>query len=307
MASQSPSYPHIPLEKALARARQWFDADRTNVIHRESAAGHVGYTSMSGAADKMLGTLAQYGLVESAGKGQVRITPLGLDIFAPDGDDGLKDALWRSGNSPKIFGMINDHFESTPSESALKNWLIRESFQDRAILPIMKSYFRTMEYLEREEAGDSGSPSNEDHANHDEPENEKVFGNARVGDLIQWEVDGVFKLPEPAVVRHVTPFADWVFIVGSETGIPMSEVIVQPQPNKPIQQPPILPIDRTAGSPPGIILEEPSSASNYMKITMDDDVLQIRCDNLDADGLRELRKKLEKYSEILELDFRSDD
>jgi len=295
MANQSPSYVHIPIEKALVRAKQWFDADRTNVIDRASAANHIGYSSLSGAADKMLGTLAQYGLAKSAGKGQVCMTPLAMDVFVPDSEDGRRAALWEAGNSPPVFKMINDHFESPPSESSLRNWLIRANFQDRAILPIMKSYFRTMDYLEREKAIVSGGPSAAENAKEQEPEATEVPGGANIGDSIQWERDGIFQLESPLRVRHVSSDGAWVFVEGSETGIPMQETIVRARTDlapPAFVPPPVLPLEPKKAT---------STAQNQFNIVQAKGLLQIDAENVTASGLRALRKKLEIYQTLMDL------
>lgn len=229
MAKHSPSYPHLSLEKALERASKIFEEDRVNTIDRATAAKHVGYNSKSGASDKMLGTLAHYGLLESAGKGQTKLTALALDIFAPENDISKKVALHKAGTSPTLFAMIGESFETMPSQEALKNWMIRKDFIDSAIIPASKAYFRTMEYLERQEAIESGGPSTDESANVDEPDdNVVVYGGAQLGDLIQREVDGILKLSTPTRVRQVTDDGEWVFVEGSETGIPMQETIVIP-------------------------------------------------------------------------------
>mgnify|MGYP000291459020 CR=1 FL=1 len=245
MPKHSPSYPHVPLEKALERARKIFEEDRTNVIDRETAAKHVGYSSISGASDKMLATLANYGLLEPSGKGQVRLTALALDIFAPENESSKKKALYLAGTSPSLFALIDESFEVTPSMGALKNWMIRRDFVDSAITPASKSYFRTMEYLERQEAIESGGPSSGESAKLDEPDDSNVvYGGATVGTLVQWEQDGALQLSAPTRVRQVTPDGEWVFVDGSETGIPMSQTIVE----------------KTATAPPAPVIAPPTLA-----------------------------------------------
>lgn len=230
MSKQSPGYPHLPVNKAVEKAQRIFQQDRTNVIDRESAAVHLEYSGLNGAAEKMLATLAHYGLLESAGKGQTKITSLGLDIFAPENETSKKEALYTCGKTPDVFQMIENHFDSRPSEGALKNWLIREGFQDRAIQPLSKSYFRTLDFLKQEGAIESGGPSSGESTNLGEPDsNDAVFGGAVVGNLIQWERDGMLQLSSPMRVRHVTPDGEWLFVDGSETGIPMSQAIVEQQ------------------------------------------------------------------------------
>jgi hypothetical protein len=54
-----------------------------------------------------------------------------------------------------------------------------------------------------------------------------TYGGARIGDLIQWESDGVLRLERPLRVRLVTEDDNWVAVEDSETGIPMDQVIVE--------------------------------------------------------------------------------
>ena len=80
----------------------------------------------------------------------------------------------------------------------------------------------------------------EEHSeNANNPETKKV----EIGDLIQWEAAGVLKLPAPRRVRDIKEHEGlmWVFIEESQTGIPMSEVIVVEKGAKSII-PPTLPI-----------------------------------------------------------------
>ena len=152
----SPQYPNFPLEKALQLARQIFEKDRKNPIDRDVAAQHIGYSGPSGAADKALATLAHYGLVERAGKGQLRVTQTLVDILYPDTEQDKREALRTAGLAPTIFQEIRERFtDGTPSEAALRGWLVRESFLDRAILPVTKAYLGTLALLEQSNAFES--------------------------------------------------------------------------------------------------------------------------------------------------------
>lgn len=150
---RSPAYPNFPLEKALGMISDIFEADRRNAIDRETAAKHVGYSGLSGAADKALATLKHYNLLERSGTGQIKVTQVAMDILHPDSDEDKKLALLTAGMGPDIFNEIRERFPSAPpSESALMSWLVRENFQNRAIKPIVKSYTETYAYLKREGA-----------------------------------------------------------------------------------------------------------------------------------------------------------
>ena len=228
--AQSPGYPNYALSKALDQVKLIIAKDRRNVIGREVAARHIGYSSLSGASEKALATLAHYDLLERSGKGQTAVTQTAMDIVHPKSEEDRRRALLKAAHSPSVFKSINDAFPHAPSDGALENWLVRENFLNRAIKPVTKAYMGTQRYLEQEKVFESGGPSSENSANLDEPDgNGVVYGGANVGNLIQWEIDGVLQLPTPARVRHVTEDGDWLFIDGSETGIPMTQAIVEQQ------------------------------------------------------------------------------
>jgi hypothetical protein len=160
---QSPGFPNMSLSKAIYRVRLIHDKDRRNPIDREVAAKHMGFSSLSGASDKALGSLAHYGLLEKAGKGQTRVSDLAVDILLPDSPDAYKKALWQAAYSPAVFSEIRTRFaDGLPSPEALKSWLIRENFVDSAINPVITAYLETCRFLEQEGAVESGGPSSED-------------------------------------------------------------------------------------------------------------------------------------------------
>src|SRR5690242_11599744 len=100
---KSPSYPNFSLKKAVEYADQIFTADRRNPIDRLVAIKHMGYTSKSGASDKAIGTMMQYGLLEKAAKGEVRISQVAVDILHPDKPADRTAALYRAGLAPALF------------------------------------------------------------------------------------------------------------------------------------------------------------------------------------------------------------
>ncbi len=82
-----------------------------------------------------------------------------------------------------------------------------------------------------------------------------TYGGTVVGDLIQWEADGVLRLEKPTRVRAVQEHdgKQWVFVDGSESGIPMEQVIVEQKgggvPAKGTVQPPKLSLPDDAPAP----------------------------------------------------------
>lgn len=256
MSRQSPGYPNFPLPKAVDLVRKIFAEDRRNSIDREVAAQHLGYSGLSGASDKALGSLGHYGLIEKSGKGQIRVSQIAVDILHPESPEGRRQALNLAAFNPTIFGEIRAHFsDGPPSEGALKSWLMREEFLDRAISPVTKAYLETCSYLKQEKAIEKSGPPSGEGANLEELEDDhgddgSTFGGAKVGDLVQWESNGQLQFNTPLRVRWVSDDAQWLAVEGSDTGIPMQEVIVEGNggPTPPIM-PPVPPAGSTFAPP----------------------------------------------------------
>jgi hypothetical protein len=242
------------LPKAISRIKAIHAADRRNPIDREVAAKHMGYNGLSGASDKTLSSLAHYELLEKAGKGQTRVTQLAVDILHPESKKAYRQAILQAAFSPSIFQDIQAKFsDGQPSENALQSWLTRENFLDRAIGPVADAYLETCRFLEQEGAFESGSPSlrdEEESSSLDPSEKDRrKFGGASVGDLIQWESGGALQFESPKRVRFVSDDGNWAGVEGSQTGIPMSEVIVE---QKAATKAPFIPLERpTAALSPG--------------------------------------------------------
>jgi hypothetical protein len=56
---------------------------------------------------------------------------------------------------------------------------------------------------------------------------ENRFGGAKPGDFVMWESGGSLQFIVPQRVRSVSDDGEWVFVDGSTTGIPMSQVTVE--------------------------------------------------------------------------------
>lgn len=247
---RSPSYPSYSLEDAIENVGKVFEKDRTNPVDREVVANHLGYSGLNGAADKALGTLMQYRLLEKVAKGEVRVSQLAVDIMYPDRPEQKRNALLECAYAPALFTVLRDRFSGgVPSSSALKSYLLREGYNDRAIGPIITAYSKTSALLERENASESGGRTRPEEAESLLPDDEGVtYGGATVGDFVQWESNGALQFSTPLRVRFISEDGAWVAVEGSETGIPMDEVIVEtpaPAVNSQAPQPaPTFPMER---------------------------------------------------------------
>lgn len=229
---RSPSYPNLPLREAVVAVGKIEAQYRTSSVDREAGAKLIGFSALSGPANQALAALASYGLVERAGKGEMRVTERARSILHPDNPDERIRALRTAALEPQLYRELRERFSDVPvpPEEGVINYLNRQGFNPTAVGPAAKAFLRTMSYMEELGANEShGTRSAPGQQSEPPPGNnvEVVYGGAAVGDLIQWESDGVLRLERPLPVRLVTADGKWVAVEGSETGIPMEQVIVE--------------------------------------------------------------------------------
>ncbi len=166
--SRSPGYPNFGLQEAISRISKVFQADRRNQLDREIVAKHIGYSGISGAADKALATLNHYGLLERVSKGEVRVSQLAVDILHPESPDKRKTALREAADNPQLFALLRERFpDGKFSEDALRSYLVRSGYQNAAVEPAIKAYIATSQFLELERACESDGPPVDDRQESD--------------------------------------------------------------------------------------------------------------------------------------------
>lgn len=143
---RSPNYPAIPLEQAIVLVDKIFRADRTNVIDMDVAAEHMGYSGLTGRTQKLLGALSQYGLLDKAVKGKVRVSKTAVSILHGIDDEERKVAIAAAARAPVLFRRIAETFDQ-PSEKTITSFLMKEGFTDRAVDPVLRSYKLTNAFL----------------------------------------------------------------------------------------------------------------------------------------------------------------
>lgn len=155
---RSPSYPTLSLEQAIEMAGKVHKANRTNVISRETAARDMGYSGLTGRSLTVLGSLAQYGLLEKAGKGDVKITRRAVEILHPVEEAHRAEAIIEAATAPTLFRTLHERFpEGVPSENALRSFMVQSDFNDVAIGPAISAFLETNAYAEKaKESGRTG-------------------------------------------------------------------------------------------------------------------------------------------------------
>jgi len=116
----------------------------------------MGYSGITGPSGKMLANLNQYGLIEKAGKGGVRVTALAVDIMHPDSEATKRPALEIAAFNPPLFADLRSKFpDGVPSSNALESYLMRQGFADAAVKPAVSSYMETCRFIQQEGAYES--------------------------------------------------------------------------------------------------------------------------------------------------------
>lgn len=157
---RSPSYPVMSLADAVAAVHKIEGQYRSSKVDREIAAKMIGYSSLSGPANKALAALAQYGLVERAGKGEMRVTPRARAILHPDNAVEKRNELQAAALEPSLFREMKERWPDVmPPEEAVISYFNRRGFNPSAIRPAARAYLQTLLYLEEE--GDSDSHGRE--------------------------------------------------------------------------------------------------------------------------------------------------
>jgi len=245
---RSVNYPYIPLQEAVMLAHKlWDDVQKAGVD-----IGTVGkawnFSEKSSGLRSSIAALRQYGLLDSTGWGETRKLKLshrGLDIVTEqEGSPKWLRAVAEAALAPKIYSEIFANFPDglPPTDHAIGSYLLREKDFNKNAVPTFITNLRANLRFAQLNNPVIMPPAKA------EPEPKKV---AEVGDLVQWESSGVLKLPQPMRVRAVQEHegAQWVFVEGSETGIPMAEVLLQEKGEaKPQIQaaPPTLPLETAA-------------------------------------------------------------
>jgi hypothetical protein len=268
-----------------------------------TAADAWGTKITSSATLQTAAALLQYGLIEDEGSRsarRVKLSRLGLSIVMDKRPDSVERnaAIKDAALNPNIFGELWRTYGNAAGldDSALQFALTLERtqqgkapFSPEAAREVIRVYRESMTYAGLTEADQTESAGRE---------RIDKKAAAKVGDLIQWMSNGALALPEPGRVRFVSPDGEWVFIDGSETGIPAWEVeIVSAGPSKQhAAEAPRLPIETIP--PPSAA---PDVTSDNIKLTIDGGRVLVTA-SVDLAGLRKLKKRLDAIEAILSED-----
>lgn len=156
---RSPSYPSTPLGQAVEQVGKIEGQYRSSQVDRAVAAKLLGYSGLNGPSAKALAALAHYGLVERAGKGEMRVTPRAQAILHPDSAAERLEHLRAAALEPNLFRELQERWPGLiPPEDGVETHLSRKGFNQTAIRPAARAYLETLLFLKQEGVTESYSP-----------------------------------------------------------------------------------------------------------------------------------------------------
>lgn len=150
---RSPSYPGIPLEKAIDRARQLYAKERLYPTPLMTVMKHWGYTNATGRSGMALAALKKFGLLEDVGKGsaddrRLKLTQLADDILNHPSSDAQREAIRAAALMPGIHRELWEEYrQHLPSDANLEFNLRRNrGFTESGAAEFVQEYRATMEF-----------------------------------------------------------------------------------------------------------------------------------------------------------------
>lgn len=173
---RSPNYPAHDLGAALEFIRKVYGKEGKSSADAAVMARHLGYSSLSGSARQKIASMRQYGLVEDAPGGKLRVSKLGVILSHDPNAPGNLALVQEAKLTPKLFREL---YEKHPdaSDTNLEVRLINDNgFTPEGARRVIKAYRETMAFAKPlpagyngpngEANGESEVPSTEEHQEH---------------------------------------------------------------------------------------------------------------------------------------------
>lgn len=256
----------MALKPAIERARQLHSKALHHAVGVKVLGESWGLKESSSGLWSFAAALLHFGLLKDEGTGDKRkfqLTDVALRIIKDADPNSSKrsEAIGKAALAPVIHRELWEKYgdASNISDVLLKNYLTldradegKAPFSDDAAEDLIKEYKDTISFAGLSKTATISEPDEEKASTPNGDNSLKIEDLAKVGDLVQVEIDGVLQLAKPTRVRAVQEHEGqtWVFVEGSETGIPMGQINViersaADSPKSPSIQPPTLPLTST--------------------------------------------------------------
>jgi hypothetical protein len=276
---RSPSFPFIPLTKAIERARSIYVAAKRHEARMVDVANALGSGAKSSGTLQTVAALISFGLLDDNGSGENRkfkITDLAFKALEDQRPGAKEAALREAALKPRLIAEYAETWsEGRPSDAICISILrIDRGFTEDGAKAFLKVFDDAITY-----AGDSDSILNSTLTEPPLPptdtpvETKLSTQKIEVGDIVQWESQGVLRLEAPTAVRAMQEHEGqaWVFVEGSETGIRLDEIVLVSKTPSAATAPPTLAIPQPSRNQPAI----DTSTMDVDRFTVDEGVVRI--------------------------------
>lgn len=174
---RSPNYPAFGLEGAVQSTKALWDKERRTPVSVEVAAKAMGYSSpsgkLSGSALTRIASVRQYGLIEKAGTGKVRVAEIALNFWLhkptePEYQKAAKEAALR----PPLFQLIHSEYPEG-SDDAINAYLVKSGFSPDGSARVIKAYRETAAFANLDSGGYNGGGEGDENVNFKEDDDEE--------------------------------------------------------------------------------------------------------------------------------------
>lgn len=218
---RGPSYPYVDLEQGVLLARKLYDFAKRSPAPVDSVITDAwNYSATSSSGQKVLAALKAFDLIEEApgnnGK-TIKLTNRAIRILLddPSSPERIK-AVKEAAVSPKWYEYCWRTWGPEMPPSMRSNLLIEHGFVDTTVDSFLRDYKKSIAF-----AGLKGEQEPKDMAESNVVSTEEW----KVGDLVQWESQGVWQFPTPKRIREFSEEKDYAFVEGSNTGIPVDQLL----------------------------------------------------------------------------------
>ena len=217
--TRSPNYPAIDLETAISKAETLFKIANRHAVGAEVIAKAWDLSPKSSNFQLALAAERAYGLVVAAEGNRshlLTLTTLALDIVSGDYQKGSAEqlrAIKKASLNPKTHTELWARWgPDLPPDDEMRRYLVRErKFNDKAVGDFIAEYKKTLAYANL--TAEDKILAADDQTN-----------SVAVGDVVQWNSQGVDQFATPRRVISLSPDGQWAFVEGSDTGVPMAQL-----------------------------------------------------------------------------------
>ena len=233
---RGPSYPFIDLEGAISATKKIYEFTKRATAPTDSVVEHaLGYSLKSSGSGKTIAALRSFGLIEETGQ-TLKISDRGYRILMdhPESSD-RKQAIKDAALSPKWYLTAFEKWGPVPPASTRSTLILEHGFVPTTVDGFLKDYRKTIEYAGLTERDFKTHIQSKDGSTN-------LSYTQKIGDYVQWESQGVLKMPAASKLKGFSPNGDFAFVEGALTGIPVAELIsADPPEEEPLKALPLRP------------------------------------------------------------------